>query len=120
MPEPPFPKNAPGPFYVEKGYCISCEAPWHEAPDLMDHDDGKGGYHCHFKKQPEDAEELERAIMACRVSCVEAVRYAGDDPAILNRFRQLNAEYSCDALIGLPRRAPTPPASPVPPPEPAA
>ncbi len=36
--------------------------------------------------------------MACVVSCIEAVRYAGHDPAILERFRQLRIASSCDAL----------------------
>src|SRR5258708_1818047 len=36
--------------------------------------------------------------MACRVSCVEAVRYAGNDPAILARFRELGCLNSCDFL----------------------
>jgi hypothetical protein len=99
MPEPPFPKNAPGAFYVRNECCISCEAPYSEAPDLMDHDDGEGGYHCHFKKQPETPEEVERAVMACAVSCVRAVRYAGDDPAILKRLRELRSSDSCDVLV---------------------
>jgi hypothetical protein len=56
MREPPYPRNAPGPFYVESQCCISCDAPYSEAPDLMDHDDGVGGYHCHFP-QPMTREE---------------------------------------------------------------
>ncbi len=94
----PHPRNAPGPFYVEGGYCIACDAPRTEAPDLMGTDDGNGDYHCYFKKQPENAEEIERAIMACRVSRTQAVRYAGNDPAILNRLRELNAAESSDVL----------------------
>jgi hypothetical protein len=94
----PHPKNAHGPFYVECGCCIACDAPFHEAPDLMATDDGNGDYHCHFRKQPETPAEVERAINACVVSCVEAVRYAGNDPAILQRFRELNCEGSCDVL----------------------
>ena len=94
----PHPKNASGPFYVENGYCISCDAPHHEAPDLMGTDDGHGGYHCHFRTQPTNPEEIERAVMACRVSCTQAVRYAGDDPRVLARFRELGAESSCDVL----------------------
>jgi hypothetical protein len=95
-PYPPYPKNAPGPFYVEKGCCICCEAPSHEAPDLIAHDEDGG--HCYFKRQPETPEEVERAIRACRVSCVGAVRYSGDDPEILRRFRELGSIDSSDAL----------------------
>lgn len=98
MPTPRFPKNAPGPFYVEDDVCLACEAPHAEAPDLMAHDDGKGGYHCYFKKQPSTAEEVERAVWACSVSCIGAVRYAGDDPVILEQFRKLSSENACDVL----------------------
>jgi hypothetical protein len=95
-PYPADPKNAPGPFYVEKGCCICCEAPSHEAPDLMAQDEDGG--HCYFRRQSETPEEVERAIRACRASCVRAVRYAGDDPEILQRFRQLGSIDPCDVL----------------------
>jgi len=94
---PPYPKNAPGDFYVENECCIACEAPMRSAPDLIEHDDDSS--HCYFKKQPQTSEEIERAIEACMVSCVEAVRYRGRDPAILSRFVQLRAESACDALV---------------------
>lgn len=68
-----YPLNVAGPFYVENGCCICCEAPLHEAPDLMAMDNS----HCFFKKQPSTPEELERAISAMHVSCVEALRYPG-------------------------------------------
>lgn len=96
----PYPKNAPGSFYVENQCCMTCEAPDHEAKDLMAHDE-EDGYHCYFKKQPETPEEVERAILACAVSCVRAVRYAGHDPAILDRFRELRSEDSCDVFDDL-------------------
>jgi hypothetical protein len=94
----PHPKNAPGPFYVENDCCIACDAPHNEAPDLMGTDDGNGGYHCHFRKQPETAEEIDRAVRACSVSCVRAVRYAGNDPSILHRLRRMNSADSSDLL----------------------
>jgi hypothetical protein len=97
-PIPPYPKNAPGDFYVENDCCITCEAPYHEAPDLMAHDQ-EGDYpHCYFKRQPETPEEVERAVMACYVSCVRAVRYAGRNPKILKRFRQFGGADSCDVI----------------------
>jgi len=95
---PPYSKNAPGDFYVENENCIACEAPSREAPDLIAHD-GEGDYpHCYFKKQPETTEEVERAVMACRVSCVKAVRYAGKDPKVLKLFRDRDCEGSCDVI----------------------
>ena len=94
----PHPKNAPGPFYVENEMCLACTAPFQEAPDLMATDHGQGDYHCRFRKQPETPAEVERAVMACCVSCTEAVRYAGNNPAMLQRFRELRHEGSCDVL----------------------
>jgi hypothetical protein len=99
-PIPPYPKNAPGDFYVENECCVCCEAPYHMAPDLMAHDDVGGFSHCYFKKQPETPEEVERAVMACVVSCVRAVRYAGENPKILKRFQELGSKDSCDLSIG--------------------
>jgi glycerophosphoryl diester phosphodiesterase len=99
-PNPPYPKNAPGPFYVENECCFACEAPYHEAPDLMAHDEEGIVGHCYFKKQPSTPDEVERAISACIVSCVGAVRYGGNDPAVLERFRELRAEEAADVLAG--------------------
>lgn len=98
-PQPRYPKNASGDFYVVNDWCITCEAPYHEAEDLMEHDREADYPHCYFKKQPETPEEIERAVSACFISCTGAVRYAGDDPAILRRFREFGAESSCDALV---------------------
>jgi hypothetical protein len=92
----PYPKNAPGPFYVEKGCCISCQAPYNEAPELMSHDEDGG--HCFFRRQPEAPEEVEQAIRACCMSCVSAARYSGDDPEILRRFRELDHVDASDIL----------------------
>ena len=96
-PFPPYPKNSPGPFYVENGCCITCEAPYDEAPDVMAHDEDGG--HCFFRRQPENPEEVERAIRACCISCVSAVRYSGDDPEILRRFQELGHINAYDVLV---------------------
>src|SRR5215216_6853106 len=85
-----FPKNAPGPFYVANGECITCMAPEHEAPDLMGFDEEAN--HCYFKKQPSTPEEFERAARAVWASCCAAVQYSGDDPAVLQRIEELHDE----------------------------
>jgi hypothetical protein len=88
--------NAPGPFYVANGECISCKAPEHAAPTLMGYEkapDGKTG-HCFFKKQPVGDEETRQAICAVQVACCAALRYAGNHPAIL---QELGSEQ-CDRL----------------------
>jgi hypothetical protein len=86
-----YPKNAPGPFFVENNNCITCHSPEHEAPDLMTHDEGDYG-HCYFKRQPITFEEKRQAVRACIVSCCGSVRYEGNDPEILCLFDEAAAE----------------------------
>jgi hypothetical protein len=97
-PYPPSPKNAPGPFYVQDGVCTCCEAPLLEAPDLMAYNEA--GASCYFRRQPETPEEVERAIRTCWVSCVDCLRYSGNDPEILRRFRAIGHAHLCDVLVG--------------------
>ena len=85
--------NAEGDFYVEKDMCLACMAPEYEAPELMGYDEQIG---CYFKRQPETAEELDHAIMAVRASCIAALRYAGNDPVVLERLK--NCKSECDVL----------------------
>jgi hypothetical protein len=67
-----------------KDMCVTCTAPHHEAPELMGMDEATG---CYFRRQPQTAGEIEHAVEAIRVSCVEALRYSGDDPEVLERLR---------------------------------
>ncbi len=91
------PVNAPGPFYTEANSCIACCLPEGEAPDLIGyHEEDGPNEGCFFKKQPETPEELDRAIRAMFVNCVETLRYAGKDPAILRRLREMGRESQCD------------------------
>jgi hypothetical protein len=89
----PCPKNAPGPFYVINGECITCGAPHVAAPDLMAWDtDSEGVYsHCYFKKQPEDPYELTQAVAAVAASCCGALCYAGSDAEVIKRLRRAGA-----------------------------
>lgn len=92
---PRYPLNVAGDFYVVDGWCIACGAPEREAPDLMANSSIPGLpiiEHCHFVKQPVTPDEIERACNAILVSCCQAVRYAGSDPAILDR---LNRDPGC-------------------------
>ena len=91
------PDNAAGDFYVECDSCVSCEAPYHEAPDLMGRPGSSANnYGCFFRKQPSSPEEIDRACSAVMVSCVEAVRYAGNHPQILRKLYDHGAYSSCD------------------------
>lgn len=77
------PLNAEGDFFVEYDMCMACDAPRSVAPELIDYDENG---HCYFKCQPQTPEEVEHAIYAVGVSCVEAVRYKGNDSEILKRI----------------------------------
>ena len=89
------PLNSEGDFYVERDTCLICMAPEHEAPELMGYDEETG---CYFKRQPQTSEEIEHATEAVWVSCVQALRYAGDDPMILERLRAKGCASQRDAL----------------------
>lgn len=91
------PENAPGDFYVECDSCIACEAPYYEAPELMGRPgSGETNHGCFFRRQPSTPDEIESACNAIMVSCVEAVRYAGEDRKILQRLYELGAYSSVD------------------------
>jgi hypothetical protein len=88
------PKNAPGPFYVLANSCIACGAPQAEAPELVAGCDSDEG--CFFRRQPETPEEVDAAIRATLVSCVEVYRYGGEDPEIRRRLGEIGHALLCD------------------------
>jgi len=90
----PHPKNAPGPFYVENGCCMTCMAPHVQAPTLMGFDDLDG--HCFVKQQPQTDEEIYLAIRAVRSSEVQCLRYRGHDLDIQRRLVEMGAADACD------------------------
>jgi hypothetical protein len=96
------PHNAPGPFYSENEGCITCGAPNSVAPDLVGWYEERCGtetyIHCIFHQQPETPDELDRAIEAMHISCVENLRYRGTDHAILERLAQRGMAHLCDAI----------------------
>jgi len=85
-----------GDFYINNGDCISCGAPQAEAPDLIEH--GKEDGHCYFKKQPQTEKELDQAISALMVSCINALRYGGTEEKILKRLYENGLADLCDHL----------------------
>jgi hypothetical protein len=88
----PHPKSAPGDFYVVNGECLACGVPHAVAPDLVGWADEKLS-HCFWKKQPETPAELERAFAVLEAQELECHRYAGTDPAILNRVLSTYCDY---------------------------
>ncbi len=83
-----------GDFYINNGDCLSCGAPHGEAADLIEH--GAKDNHCYFRKQPGTEEELDRAISAMMVSCLDALRYGGADERILRRLYEDGLAKLCD------------------------
>lgn len=88
-----FSKNVPGDFYTiaEKskdgewhGACLECGLPEEEAPDLLSPLSNGDEFHdTYFIKQPSTYKEIEQAIAAMDICCVNAIRYGGSDPEIL-------------------------------------
>lgn len=98
----PYHLNASGPFYSVSDGCITCLAPQAAAPDLMEcYEDLLGTNaqsHCFFAQQPQTSEELDQAINALEVSCIENIRYSGSDPAILKRLCEMGYRHLCDVF----------------------
>jgi hypothetical protein len=51
---------------------------------------------CYFHKQPATPDEVNDAIRAMLVSCIEVYRYGGDDPTIRRRLAELGYSHLCD------------------------
>jgi hypothetical protein len=93
--------NVPGPFYTT-GECTACGAPEAEAPELLARLTNEN-YDTYFLRQPQTTEEVEHACRAIEVCCTKALRYAGTDPAIIQRLGN-RAEYCDHTLPGGPVR----------------
>jgi hypothetical protein len=104
----PHPKSAPGGFYVEKGQCLACGVPHVVAPDLVGWTDEMFP-HCYWKKQPETAADLERAIGVLEAQELGCHRYAGTDPAILDRLTSGYCDYPKPSQCVLQPTDPEPP-----------
>ncbi len=93
----PHAKNAPGPFYVVNGCCITCMTPHVQAPTLMGFDDVEK--HCFVKQQPKTDDETYRAIRAVWSSEVQCLRYKGNDPEIMQRLVEIGEADACDVPL---------------------
>jgi hypothetical protein len=86
-------KSAFRDFYVQDACCTSCGVPQAIAPDLVGWTN-ENQTQCYWLKQPQTADELDRAIKIFHTQELGCHRYGGKDPAIL---RRLPAE-DCDHL----------------------
>jgi hypothetical protein len=95
-----YPENAPGPFYVQSEECITCRAPESVAPDLIGFYKDPSGTgrrsHCYFKKQPETAGEIDRAVKAVQSNCCGSYRYAGSGSEIKKKLKKANCNEAID------------------------
>jgi hypothetical protein len=73
-----------GDFYLQDVCCRSCGVPQSIAPELVGWVDDKSGP-CYWIRQPETADELDRAINVLHTQELGCHRYSGTDPAILKR-----------------------------------
>jgi len=89
-------------FYTAEGQCIICHLPPEIAPSLIGFYESPDGNHanstCFFKRQPTNPKEVELAIEAMHSSCVEAIRYGGDNLKIIKQLIEMNLEHCVDAL----------------------
>jgi len=86
------PISAPGDFYVEDGCCITCGVPQMVAPDLVGWTDDSYPS-CHWKKQPETADEMRQAFAIFDGQDVGCHRYRGHDPEIQARVGYENCDH---------------------------
>jgi len=104
MSENRYPNNVTGDFYTEGyeldgewyGVCTACGLPEMEAPDLLAPLD-ESNSNTYFKKQARTEAEVQRAIAALEICCVDALRYGGKGKSIL---RQLDSSL-CDFRISM-------------------
>jgi hypothetical protein len=83
----PHPANVPGDYFVEDDCCMTCEVPFHFAPDLFAYyHDTPDGPHCYVKKQPESPAEQDRMFEAIRHAEAGCIMYRGRDRAIQERL----------------------------------
>jgi hypothetical protein len=96
---PPHPMNAPGPFYVEHGCCITCGVPETEAPQLF----GSHDAHCFVRRQPETPNEADQMMDTMLWSEVDCIRYRGTDRDVIQRLGENGlmpqVDFAPDALI---------------------
>jgi hypothetical protein len=79
-------------FFVERGKCARCGKAPTAAPSLVAIDAQDG---CYFERQPANEAEVDDAIRAMLTSCIEAYRFAGDDPEIRRRLAEVGFGHLC-------------------------
>jgi hypothetical protein len=78
-------QSAFGDFYVEETCCFSCGVPQAIAPDLVGWTN-ESLEQCYWVKQPQTADEIDRAIRIIHEQEIGCHRYSGSDGTILRRL----------------------------------
>ena len=71
----PYPKNVPGPVYVEDGCCMSC-AIWQQtaAKHFTFDRIGERSHHCYVSQQPQTDEDFESVVTAIKCQELDCIR----------------------------------------------
>ena len=93
----PHPSNVVGPFYVEKGCCTLCIAPFIDAPDMFKVNDAED--HCYVYHQPDTDEQVNRMIKAMDAAEFRCIRCRSDDPILLEKIRDAGEGEQCDVEL---------------------
>jgi hypothetical protein len=93
----PYPRNVPGPFYIENECCITCGVPVNVAPNLFSWDQ-QIPYpgHCFVSRQPANGAEVDLVLEVMNRAEVDCLRYRGDDQVLRGRLAREGHEDQCD------------------------
>jgi hypothetical protein len=82
-----------GDFYVEEVCCTACGVPQAIAPELVGWREDASLMSCYWIRQPETAEEVDKAIKIIHTQELGCHRYRGKDPAILARLPREECDF---------------------------
>jgi hypothetical protein len=88
------PLNVPGDFYVTNDCCISCLVPFEKAPEHLFYNEE--AMHCYVCRQPDTELEQERMVQAIHAADLGCIRYAGNEPYVLNRLTEIRQPDQSD------------------------
>ena len=82
---------------MQEGCCTACGVPQAIAPELVGWT-GEKAPSCCWIRQPESQEEVDRAIKIIQAQELGCHRYAGNDPAILERLPREECDFLCPEM----------------------
>ncbi len=88
---------ARGDFYVQESCCLSSGVPQSIAPDLVGWTEEEFPS-CYWIRQPENADEVDRAIKIIHEQELGCHRYGGNDPAVLERLPREDCDFLCPEM----------------------